>query len=189
MAFKSSRLLHEAINKEMQDLTKKLMNDNSSGAAESMIDLRKLIEEMTTLADRPAIDDVLEMSPGDYVKTMKPLVGKYHRQLMVADALCACLNEDLQANGTILMLIGDEKTVVRTAHDASRPEVGLAIEVILASLDSGSKEMLSAGAAELEKMAGLPAEADENGTEVLSVTGTSGDPEKPSSDPYNPENV
>lgn len=181
MAYKSARLLQEAINREIDELRKLLMmvddtehHDDRTDTQSHLIELRKLIDEMTTMADRPAIDDVTSMSPGDYVKTMKPLVGKYHRQLFVADVLPACLCEDLQANAVILMLIDDEKTVVRAAHDPNRPEVALAVEAVLASLDDGTKAIAEDGAAAIEEMAGLPPPEDE-----AAAIGASGELEKP----------
>jgi hypothetical protein len=85
---------------------------------------------------------------------MKPLVGNYHRQLMVADKLAPCLCEDLQATGCILMLIGDGKTIVRTAVDPNRPEVQLAVEAILQTLDGGIQQVMTEGVTEAEKQFG-----------------------------------
>jgi len=158
--FKSVRLLVESIHKEMDTLRKAVMNcelpgEKSVGIYEAMGELRELFDELGAMADRPTIEDVTMQSPGDYVATMKPLVRNYHRQLMVADKLAPCLCEDLQATGCILMLIGDGKTVVRTAADPNRPEVQLAVEAILASLDQGTKQVMTEGVAEAEKQLGI----------------------------------
>lgn len=167
MSYKSVRLLVEAIHAEMNKIRFHLISSepstNNDAAQDGMIELRKLIEELESKASRPTIDDVTKQSPGDYVATMKPLVRKYHQQLMVADKLAPCLCEDLQAGGCILMLIGDDKTIVRTAADPNRPEVQLAVEALLASMDRGTKEVVTDGAAEVEKQLGLapPPEAEE----------------------------
>lgn len=171
MAFKSVRLLNDAIHKEMDELRKKLMamppdadaRDAACGVAlEALNDLRKLFDELAAKADRPTIEDVTKQSPGDYVATMKPLVGQYHRQLMVVDRLAACLCEDLQASGCILMLIGDGKTVVRTAVDPNAPEeIQLAVEAVLATLDGGIQQVVTEGVAEAEKQLGIDQAPDE----------------------------
>lgn len=165
MSFKSPRLLVDAIHKEMDELRKLLMSHEPgdykvtsadlSSAQITVNDLSKLFDELAAMADRPSIDDVLKLSPGDYVATMKPLVAKYHRQLMTVDILAPALCEDLQATGCILILIGDGKTVVRTAHDPNRPEVALAVEALLAAIDTGTAQVLTDGAAEAEKQLGL----------------------------------
>ncbi len=79
---------------------------------------------------------------------------------MVADKLTACLCEDLQATGCILMLIGDGKTIVRTAADPNRPEVQLAVEAILQTLDGGIKQVVTEGVTEAEKQLGITAPPD-----------------------------
>ena len=158
MSYKSARLLIEAINGEMDNLRKTAMavdGTHESDIFEVMGTLRSLFDELAVKADRPSIDDVMKLPPGDYVATMKPLVGNYHRQLMTADNLTACLCEDLQATGCILMLIGDGKTIVRTAADPNRPEVQLAVEAILATLDGGIKQVMTEGVAEAEKQLGI----------------------------------
>ncbi len=169
MAYKSVRLLQEAINNKVDETRKQLMSlqpqfDNDSittgDVQENLNELRKLFDELCALADRPTIEDVTKQTPGDYVATMKPLVGNYHRQLMVVDRLAACLCEDLQASGVILMLIGDGKTVVRTAVDPAREEVQLAVEIILQSLDEGMKKVAEEGVEAAEEQLGITAPPD-----------------------------
>jgi hypothetical protein len=165
MAFKSVRLLNEAIHNEIGKLRLNIgaiePSSHVSAAQDALVELRKLFDELAAMAERPSIEDVTKLSPGDYVATMKPLVGKYHRQLMVVDRLAACLCEDLQATGCILMLVGDGKTIVRTAADPNRPEVQLAVETILASLDSGTKQVVTESVAEAEKQLGIAPNDDD----------------------------
>jgi hypothetical protein len=160
MAYKSVRLLVEAIHTEMGVLKKYLstiepMTPANDEAQDSWIELRKLFDEMAAFADRPTLEDVVKLSPTDYVATMKPLVGNYHRQLMTADQLTACLCEDLQATGTLLVLIGDGKIVIRSAHDPDRPDVAIAIEAMIETLDHGLKQVVEEGVTEAEKKLGL----------------------------------
>jgi hypothetical protein len=163
--------LVEAIHKEMEDLRKLLMvtvsDDTLSDvslanaeAQEKLIELRKMFEELAAKAERPTIEDVVKLSPGEYVATMKPLVGNYHRQLMTANLLAPCLCEDLQATGCILMLVGDGNTVVRTAVDPNRPEVQLAVEAILQTLDGGIQQVMTEGVAEAEKFGTMVTESE-----------------------------
>jgi len=168
MAYKSVRLLVEAIHGEMEGLRMGLMSagptDDMSlvtGAAQGqLIELRKLFDELAAFADRPTIAEVMNQPPSDYVATMKPLVRRYHQQLMTVDKLAPCLCEDLQATGVILMLIGDGKTVVRTAVDPAREEVQLAVEIILKSLDEGMAQVANEGVAAAEEQLGITAPAD-----------------------------
>jgi hypothetical protein len=160
MAYKSVRLLIEAIHTEMGVLKKYLstvepMTPANDEAQDSWIELRKLFDEMAAFADRPTLEDVVKLSPADYVATMKPLVGNYHRQLMIADLLTACLCEDLQATGALLVLIGDGKIVIRTAHHPDHPEVAVAIEALVESMDVGTKQVVEAGVAAVEKQLAL----------------------------------
>lgn len=154
--YKSVRLLVERIHAEMTNLRKFLMVNGASemndAAQETWVDLRKLLDELSAKASRVALEDVAEMSPADYVGTMKPLVANYHRQLMTGNALVPCLCEDLQALACVVVLIGEGKTVVRTAHVPDRPEVAVAVEAILAAIDGGTKRVAEEGAAALEAM-------------------------------------
>jgi hypothetical protein len=164
VSYKSVRLLVEAINSQTDTLRKQLMvmppDVKCSETIDGLNDLRKLVDELAEKADRPSIDDVTKLTPGDYVATMKPLVGNYHRQLMMVDKLAPCLCEDLQASGVVLMLIGDGKTVIRTATDPNRPEVQLAVEIILASLDDGMRKVTEEGVQEAEKQLGIVNDPD-----------------------------
>lgn len=159
MAFKSVRLLNEAIHNEVGKLRLNIgaMEPSShvSAAQDALVELRKLFDELAAFADRPSIEDVTKLAPGDYVATMKPLVGMYHRQLMTANLLAPCLCEDLQAMGCILMLMGEGSTVVRTAVDPRRPEAQLAVEAILESIDNNTKQVVTEGVAEAEKQLGI----------------------------------
>lgn len=163
--FKSVRLLVESIHKEMDELRKSVMNcelpgEKSVGIYSAMGELRELFDELGAMADRPTIEDVTKQSAGDYVATMKPLVRKYHQQLMTVDKLAPCLCEDLQATGCVLMLIGDGKTIVRTAVDPNRPEVQLAVEAILQTLDGGIQQVMTEGVTEIEKLNAVGESAD-----------------------------
>jgi len=168
MAYKSVRLLVEAIHSEMEGMRMGLMAAGPTddlaivvGSAQGqLIELRKLFDELAAKADRPSIEDVTKLTPGDYVATMKPLVRNYHRQLMSVDRLAPCLCEDLEATGVILMLIGDGKTVVRTAVDPAREEVQLAVEIILKSLDEGMAQVANEGVSAAEEQLGITAPAD-----------------------------
>lgn len=160
MAYKSVRLLVEAIHSEMDLLRKSVMAceippEKSVDIYDAMGTLRGLFDELGVKADRPTLEDVVKLSPSDYVATMKPLVGNYHRQLLTADLLTACLCEDLQATGVMLVLIGEDKTIVRASHHPDHPEVGLAIEAMVEVLDSGTRQVVSEGVAEAEKQLGI----------------------------------
>lgn len=158
MNYKSTRLLVETIHREMEVVRKILMVQNSeptTSAIETMNELRVLVEQLAVKADKQSLDDLADLTPGGYVAAMKPLVANYHRQLMVADRLVPCLCEDLQAVGCVVVLIGDGKTVVRTAHDPNRPEVAIAVDAILAAIDAGTKKVVADGEEAL-RAAGLP---------------------------------
>jgi hypothetical protein len=155
MSYKSPRLLIEAIYKEMQETTKRLMNDDPQGGIMHMKDLRALVDELATMAMRPSIDDVTKLSPGEYVATMKPLVANYHRALMVADKLVPCLLEDLQAFGCILVLLGDEKSIIKVGHDPNHPTVALVMEAMMEAMDSGAKQIANNAAKVFEEATGV----------------------------------
>ena len=151
MSYKTPRLLAEAIHKEMDNLKKLLMQEIPSDPAlarsqDTWIDLRKLFDELQAMASRPSIDDVLNLAPGEYVAAMKPLVANYHRQLMTANLLAPALCEDLQALAVVMVLIGEGNTLVRTAHVPDREDVALAVETLLSTLDSGTKQVVDGGA-------------------------------------------
>lgn len=167
MAYKSTRLLVEAIHSKMDEARKRLMqtvveaDDGMAGAFESMNELRTLIDELSEKANVPTIDELNNMSVGDYVRTMKPLVARYHRQLLVADKLTACLCEDTQSVGCVLILIG-EKTIVRTSYDPEFPNAQMGVEAVLQALENMNKTMQE-GVEAYEDMAGVeaPREGDE----------------------------
>lgn len=170
MSYKTPRLLVEAINREMDALRKRIIGaepstwgdvDAQAAAAESVNDLRKLVDELAAMASRPTIDDVRAMSAIDYVTTMKPLVADYHRKLLMTSNLAPCLCEDLQAAGTLLILIGDGRISIVTAHHPDRPEVGLAIEAMIEAMDTNTRKVAEDGVAEAEKMLGIePVDAE-----------------------------
>jgi len=157
MSYKSVRLLSEAIHKEMDELRKAMYEDEQSpeGRAnrlDKLNDLRPLVDELVEKASRPTLEEVAVMPPAQYVQTMKPLVGNFHRALMTADILPACLCEDLRANAVVLFLIGDGNTLVRASHDPSKPEVALVVEAIINGLDETMKAIAETGISEAEKM-------------------------------------
>jgi hypothetical protein len=163
MSYKSPRLLVEAIHTKIDEQRQMLMSVGddtpfvavNSDLQEGLNDLRKLFDELAAMADRPSIDDVTKLAPGDYVATMKPLVRTYHQQLMTVDKLAPALCEDLKANAVVLILVGDGNTVVRTAHDPAKDEVALVVETLLAAIDAGTKQIVDEGAAAAEKQLSL----------------------------------
>lgn len=169
MAYKSKRLLLEAITKEMDAIRKLLtqlgtdITENSqlmmsrrvSDAHESLNDLRKLFDEVVARLEKPSIDDLAEMKAADYVEAMMPLVTRYHQQLMAADMLVSCLCADLEAFGAVIILVGNGQTLVRAAHHPEHPEVALAMEAILTSIDEGTKKVVADGTAEAQRILGL----------------------------------
>lgn len=161
MTYKSTRLLSETIHREMDVIRRILMvqtNEPSMSAMETLNELRTLVEELSARADRPSLDDVQNLAPGDYVATMKPLVATYHRQLHAVDRLAASLCEDLRATAAVVVLIGDESVVVRTARDPRRPEAELAVEAILDAIDGRSRQVVEAGAAFAREYGAVPPE-------------------------------
>lgn len=158
MSYKSTRLLVEAINNQMTNMKKLLMQELATsaldGAQESWVELRKLVDELSEKADRPSIDDLQSMSVGDYVKTMKPLVRQYHQNLFRVDKLTACLCEDIEADGCVLIFIGDGKTVIRTAYNEDRPNAQMGVEAVVQCLE-GMNQMLQQGIEEFENQAGI----------------------------------
>lgn len=165
MSYKSVRLLTEAIHSKFDEVRKAAMRvipqpgDSVNAVAEEherLKELRQLIDELSAKADRPTIDDVVKLSPADYVATMKPLVGQYHRLLMAnGDLLASCLCEDLQTIGIAVLLIGDQKTSVRTAYDPNHPEAAIAIEALIQTIDKGMLQVMTEGVAEAEKQLGI----------------------------------
>lgn len=141
--YKSTRLLVEAVNREMESVRKAAMGNMVLG---SLNDLRDLVAELVKKAERMAIEDVQELPPPEYVAVMKPLVADYHRKLNARDLLAPCLCMDLKASACVLILVGDGKSIVKATHDPGRPEAALAVETILASIDEGTKRVASEAA-------------------------------------------
>lgn len=142
--YKSTRLLVEAINREMADVRKAAMGNMALG---SLNELRDLVGELIKKAERTALDDVADLAPAEYVATMKPVVARYHQQLMQRDLLAPCLCMDLRANACVMILIGDTGTVVRTAVNPDKPDAGLAVEGLLAAFDEHTKRIAAEVAA------------------------------------------
>lgn len=142
--YRSTRLLIEAINREMEAVRKAAMGNMALG---SLNDLRELVAQLAKKADRTAVEDVPELPPAEYVATMKPLVAGYHVQLMNAGQLAPCLCMDLRAAACVMILVGDGGSHVRAAHDPNRPEAALVVETLLASLDDGMKQVAIEAAA------------------------------------------
>ncbi len=140
MSYKSTRLLVEAINTEMEALRKSWMG-NMALPWGPLNELRDLVKELAEKADRVTLDDVSGLHPDRYVATMKPLVAIYHRQLMVAGSIPACLCDDLQALACVVILMSEDKTIVRAAHVPGRPEVEAAVEAIVGALEDGIKQV------------------------------------------------
>jgi hypothetical protein len=164
MSYKSVRLLVEAINGEMDNVRKALMSmppesdardAAASFAIEMMNELRKLVDELVTMADRPTVDDVLKMKAVDYVATMKPLVRLYHQALLKNELLAQAICEDVQAAGVLLVILGDGKIVIGTAYDPNRPEVAIAIEAMVTSLDNDTKKLAKEGVEIAEEQLGI----------------------------------
>lgn len=161
--YKSTRLLIEATNRAMDEVRKAAMG-NIALPWTALNELRNLVEQLAEKANRTALEDVSiqNMTPGDYVATMKPLVATFHRQTMAANMLAPCLCEDLQALACVLILVGEGKTVVRASHVSDRPEIALAVETIVASIDAGTKQVVSeaeAAMSALEAPVGPPENA------------------------------
>lgn len=142
VSYKSTRLLVEAINREMESVRKAAMGNMALG---SMNELRDLVAELAKKAERVAVEDVPEMAPADYVATMKPLVAEYHHLLSARSLIAECLCMDLRVPACVLIVIGEQDISVRAAHDPRRPDAALAVETLVAALDDVVKKM-TAGA-------------------------------------------
>lgn len=170
MGYKSTRLLVEAVNTGMDELRKQLMGmsldavvrDAQFGdALGTLNEMRELIDELIEKADRQTLDEVRELPALQYVTTMKPLVANFHRQLMGANHLAPVLCEDLKANAIVLIVLTDEKTLIRTSHDQTKPAAALAVETLLAVIDDGTKKVIEEATVEAEKAQALDEEAVE----------------------------
>lgn len=154
--YKSTMLLVEAIHAGMDKMRKHLMVNLSEStmsdvaiangdAIDTLNELRTLFDELAAVADRPALADVVKLSPADYVASMKPLVAHYHRLLAQNDKLAPALCEDLSAAAAVLILIGDDKTRIHTAHDPEHAQVALVVDTLLAAIDTATKQVVEAG--------------------------------------------
>lgn len=152
MNYKSTRLLVEAINSEMESVRKAAMGNMALG---SLNELRDLVAQLAKKAERIALEDVPELAPADYVATMKPLVAVYHQALAARDLLAPCLCMDLRAAACILILVGDDKSVVKVARDPTHRVADLVVDTILASIDVGTKQV-AAEVSEAREQAAVP---------------------------------
>jgi hypothetical protein len=153
--YKSTRLLVEATNKAM-DAVRKAAMGNIPLPWDHLNELRDLVGQLAEKASRTALDDVLCMDPADYVAVMIPLVADYHRILAVRDMLAACLRRDLRVPACVIIVAGDNGPRVLAAHDPSRPDAALIVETLIASLDSGMKQVVVGVAAAQEQLAQAP---------------------------------
>jgi hypothetical protein len=149
--YKSTRLLVEAVNREMESVRKAAMGNLALG---SLNELRDLVSELAKKADRLALEDVRELAPADYVAAMKPLVAEYHRLLAAHDLLVPCLREDLGLNAVVLIMMDDTRSVVRTIHRPDRPEFEIAVGAVVAAIEVGAKKAMEEGIADLETRLG-----------------------------------
>lgn len=139
--YKSTRLLVEAINSEMDAVRKAAMGNMALG---SLNELRDLVAQLVKKAERIALEDLTVMAesdPAEYVAAMMPFVAEYHRQLAPLDLLAPCLCQDLRVSACLVILVGDGASSVRAAHDPARPDVALVVETLIASLDAGTKQV------------------------------------------------
>ncbi len=151
--YRSTRLLIEAVNREMESVRKAAMGNIALGP---LNELRDLLAQLVKKAERIALEDLVGMAeadPAGYVAAMMPFVADYHRQLAPRDLLAPCLCRDLRVPACVVILVGDEGSRVRAAHDPDRPDVALIVETLLASLDEGTKKVAAEAAAAQEKAA------------------------------------
>jgi hypothetical protein len=142
--YKSTRLLVEAVNREMESVRKAAMGNMALG---SLNELRDLVAQLVKKAERVALEDLTGMSesdPAEYVAAMMPFVAEYHRQLAPRDLLAPCLCRDLRLLACVVILVGEDKSTVKAAHDPARPDAALIVETLLTSLDGGAKQVASA---------------------------------------------
>lgn len=145
--YKSTRLLVEAINKAMEGARKAAMGNMALG---ELNELRDLVALLAKKAERVALEDLTSMAetdPAGYVAAMMPFVAEYHRQLAPRDLLAPCLCRDLRVPACVVIIVGDQGSRVRVAHDPNRPDVALIVETLLASLDEGTKKVAADAAA------------------------------------------
>lgn len=145
--YRSTRLLVEAINRAMESARKAAMGNMALG---ELNELRDLVAALVKKAERIALEDLTTMAdtdPAEYVAAMMPYVAEYHRQLAPRDLLAPCLCRDLRIPACVVILVGDEGSRVRAAHDPNRPDAALIVETLLASLDDGTKKVAADAAA------------------------------------------
>jgi len=160
VTYRSTRLLVEAINQEMDAVRKAAMGNMALG---SLNDLRDFVAQLVKKAERIALEDLSSMAdsdPAEYVAAMMPFVAEYHRQLAPRDLLAPCLCRDLRANACVVILMGDQGPHVRAAYDPNRPDAALIVETILATLDAGTKQV-AAEAAAVQEQVGIDRQASE----------------------------
>lgn len=154
--YKTVRLLVEAVNREMEAVRKAAMGNMALG---SLNELRDLVEQLAKKAERVAVEDVQDFPPDKFVATMKPLVANYHRLLAVHNLLPNCLCEDLRVPACVVILVGDEGSMVRAAHDQNRPDMQLVVETIINALESGTKQVATEAAAATEAFSEIDQQA------------------------------
>jgi hypothetical protein len=160
--YKSTRLLVEAINNEIEDLRKTLMSvepaampDRRGDVFAPTMTLRGLVDQLAEKADRVALADVRELAPVDYVAAMKPLVAEYHQLLAARDLLVPCLREDLGLNAVVLIMMDDTRSVVRAIHRPDRPEFELAVGAVVAAIEEGVKKAMEGEIVDLKAKLGV----------------------------------
>jgi len=150
--YRSTRLLIEAVNREMDAVRKAAMGNMALG---SLNELRDLVAQLIKKAERLALEEVQELEPAKFVATMKPLVANFHRILVGHDLLANCLCEDLRLPACVVILVGDDGSRVRAAHDPNRPDAALIVETLIASLEGGAKQVAVDAAAATEAFSGI----------------------------------
>lgn len=154
--YKSTRLLVDAVNRELDEVRKAAMGNMALG---SLNDLRDLVAQLIKKAERVAVEDVSDLAPVDYVMTMKPAVAEYHRLLLNYNQIAPCLCMDLRAAAVILVIVGDGSSTVKTAHDPNRPDAAFIVEAMVGALDDGMKAMAEQVSKASEAIAGVTEEA------------------------------
>lgn len=148
--YRSTRLLVEAINQEMEAVRKAAMGNMALGP---LNDLRDLMAQLIRRAERTTLDDVAGMAdtnPAEYVAAMKPLVAEYHRQLMDRDLLVPALCMDLRANACIVIIVGERGSAIRAAHHPDRPDAELLVGTIVELIDDGLRRIAADASAVTE---------------------------------------
>ncbi len=139
--YKSTRLLVEAVNREMETVRKAAMGNLELG---TLNELRDLVDQLAKKVGRVALEDLSGMAdtdPAEYVATMMPLVADYHQHLVARDMLAACLCRDLRVPACVIIVVSDNGSRVIAAHDPARPDAALLVETVIATLDGGMKKV------------------------------------------------